>query len=758
MTSVAELGVAQVAVWWIAGAVLVAAWWVTFGGQHRNPRHDRELAWWVWHWFTGGPLETTRSYPGGGGRPRRAVRRAGRAACCTALAAGFVAAIYLRSGAAHGTGLVTVATWGLAGAGVLSGLTVLVALVAVEWSMWRHYVRPLHWAVARSAGWDLDMRWWRVRRYIRIPRGLAEGGDGVVVVCGPTFEPRAEVEKRVVEIVTAKVGLSDVSVSWTREGIHRYVQFRRQEPVPEKVPFRKPDLRELVEATSTSSKVVLGLTRGDKVNDLDLDRESPHVLISAGTGGGKSATLVAITAQLMWHGAEVTVLDYKRHSHLWLRDLPGVRYARDIGEIHRTLIALAAEGDRRNRAWDPVTLDEREAGLGPVFPRHVIVCEEMSSTMGRLRDHWTDVRESKDPPTSPAVRAFGDILNMGRAVKMNVLAVAQRADANSMGNGSMRENFSVRILVDRYQKATWQMLVPECDFVPGISHPGRAQVCTGATATTTQMLWITEREAQRWVIDKRGMQPRREPVAAPVGAVHLGDQGARVAPATTADLGNGVEAVSLREASSDEGRGIVTLSYSSLRAERLRHPNEFPDSIGRRPNGAWLFDPRDLQRWEPNRVRPKQDVSTTSTHGDQENETDSVGLVDDIENDESAEKVPLGGWLQQPARGCDNDRARFWAKVDRGDGTGCELWTGAVNGDGYGYFRVDGRPVPVHRFAYQDRVGPIPEGLTIDHLIGPGEPCMSKLCVRGDHLEAVTNEKNVARRHERDKAQQGVTT
>lgn len=82
---------------------------------------------------------------------------------------------------------------------------------------------------------------------------------------------------------------------------------------------------------------------------------------------------------------------------------------------------------------------------------------------------------------------------------------------------------------------------------------------------------------------------------------------------------------------------------------------------------------------------------------------------------------------------------RFWAKVDRVGG--CWLWTAAKNGDGYGNFWL-GRPqgsVGAHRFAYELLVGPIPEGLSLDHL------CRVRNCVRPDHLEPVTNRENTIR-------------
>lgn len=79
-------------------------------------------------------------------------------------------------------------------------------------------------------------------------------------------------------------------------------------------------------------------------------------------------------------------------------------------------------------------------------------------------------------------------------------------------------------------------------------------------------------------------------------------------------------------------------------------------------------------------------------------------------------------------------REQFWAKVDKtGD---CWLWTAACNPKGYGKFRATGT---AHRIAYIDLVGPIPEGMELDHL------CRVRNCVNPDHLEPVTSAENTLR-------------
>lgn len=85
--------------------------------------------------------------------------------------------------------------------------------------------------------------------------------------------------------------------------------------------------------------------------------------------------------------------------------------------------------------------------------------------------------------------------------------------------------------------------------------------------------------------------------------------------------------------------------------------------------------------------------------------------------------------------------ARFWAKVDRVDGA-CWEWTAGKTSAGYGIFQARGfSPIPVyaHRRVYELLVGPIPDGLQLDHL------CRNRWCVNPAHLEPVTHVENVKR-------------
>ena len=85
----------------------------------------------------------------------------------------------------------------------------------------------------------------------------------------------------------------------------------------------------------------------------------------------------------------------------------------------------------------------------------------------------------------------------------------------------------------------------------------------------------------------------------------------------------------------------------------------------------------------------------------------------------------------------------FTNHVSPVEATGCWQWNGDVDSRGYGRVRRRYKtPMPsiiAHRLSYILFVGPIPSGLTIDHL------CRNRLCVNPAHLEPVTRGENVLR-------------
>lgn len=93
--------------------------------------------------------------------------------------------------------------------------------------------------------------------------------------------------------------------------------------------------------------------------------------------------------------------------------------------------------------------------------------------------------------------------------------------------------------------------------------------------------------------------------------------------------------------------------------------------------------------------------------------------------------------LDQPIRLFNALESRLEAWVDKSGE--CWEWGGYRNEDGYGQIKVEGRMQGAHRVVYEHEIGPIPEGLELDHL------CKNRACVNPAHLEPVTGRVNILR-------------
>jgi hypothetical protein len=212
---------------------------------------------------------------------------------------------------------------------------------------------------------------------------------------------------------------------------------------------------------------------------MSLKGDSPHGLLAAGSGAGKSELLAFIGGQFMRRGYGVLVVDAKYISHMWLRSVPGVAYASEPDEMHNALMWLDSEVDRRARfvaaGGDPATLE-------PL----VAILEEMSSARNRLDRYWKSIRVTGDPALSPALSALANVANMGREVRVHVFMAGQSITAKVTGGPEGRESYSARMMA-RATAQQWAMLARQIKPAPTKRQgPGRWHIVVGDTLTEFQ--------------------------------------------------------------------------------------------------------------------------------------------------------------------------------------------------------------------------------------------------------------------------------
>jgi hypothetical protein len=492
------------------------------------------------------------------------------------------------------------------------------------WPHRRRWVWPLHRALVAEFGYHPRTP---LRRYLWVPRDYQR--RGVWVALPPNWTSvdedadRGEGEDRakaIVARVRTKLALGPTETTWRLTGNgHELVVRRRRDRIRPSVLFAEQWVRDLVEE-SPESAPLLGVGEHDTPVRVDLDAQSPHLLLSMLTGEGKSVLLRSLGAQVLHQGGEVTILDFKRRSQKWAKGLARVNYCREVEKMHLALIDLAMTGDERNRDAD----DWEDSSGEPVFPRHLLIVEEANATIYKLQLWWDlnrrRLRDELEPAQidrycghfgdtgrnkSPAVLALADILFMGRQSFIHVAAVGQYTTAHAMGGPAIREQFGARGI--KGSGKAFAMLAPELDSVPASrGHRGRIHLVLRGKAVELQVMMMSGAEARSWATT--GPRPYGDATTRQRdrSVVHQGNP-------TVSATDDGPVLVSLKDAVDSR---LVSVSLASLRSERWRDA-EFPEPAGRRGR-ANLYHPDELADYCRNRQAAEPQAIAAPADDEQE--------------------------------------------------------------------------------------------------------------------------------------------
>lgn len=198
----------------------------------------------------------------------------------------------------------------------------------------------------------------------------------------------------------------------------------------------------------------------------------PHMLISGGTGGGKTYFILTLVKSLVASGADVRILDPKNADLADLEEvLKGKVYSRKNG-IMMTLRKSVEDmmqrmDDMKNHPNYRTGENYSYLGYKPVF----IIFDEYVAFM--------DMLDFKERET--AMQDIKQIIMLGRQMGFFLVAGAQRPDAKYFADG-IRDQFNFRVSLGQMSETGYGMLFGdnEKSFVDkGIKGRGYAYAGTG---------------------------------------------------------------------------------------------------------------------------------------------------------------------------------------------------------------------------------------------------------------------------------------
>lgn len=480
----------------------------------------------------------------------------------------------------------------------------------------RQYEQPLAEVLGPVVGWPVGTP---PSSWITVPHGHREDPDKVVALRFPTGLGLTDAKKKtILGLARPLLGLHGADAEWL-PGAEPSLELRAAPSPPDLVDLAS--IRAAIDAAPWNEPV-LGRAAKGVVASMSYAQDSPHVLASIGSGGGKSTLAKAVAAPFRRRGGAVKLIDIVKRgaSAKWAKGVDGIEVVRSPARAHELLLDLAEEVSARcERAWH----NGGPAEQTPIL----LVVEEANATQRLLQRYWTE--ELEGAKASPAVASLADVLCVGREADVYVMTFAQQGTAKATGGGDARENYGTRILA-RFTRNTAKMLVPEVGpHLRSSRHPGRVQVVQGGDAVEVQVAFLTDDEARELAVTGVPVGPLSGTLSADSPAHTAYGDGDKGAPAKVLEfvprqhppladepeLPEADPLVSLAEAADGMVVGETHEALKKARSRARAEGEPFPPVRGRKGRTE-LFRPAELRAWALNRPGPGQLAGARSGGGE----------------------------------------------------------------------------------------------------------------------------------------------
>ena len=347
------------------------------------------------------------------------------------------------------------------------------------------------------------------KKFVKWPQDPYAVGAKITVRYPQKFSATEQDTKIVPEVINSLVG-----GQWDADHDHlhnRLVYVRR--PLPKKLPT---SLRYEDHPSDPVDLIKFSQNIDHNWLTIDLTHLTPHVVVSASTGWGKTSILSLIIAHVAARGGLIDICDPKQIGFLSrkagefnLGGLPMIRISTELDEMLRTIERFRDEMDETNRKLKAGTAD-------PDRPLRLLVIDELGTFNAMVIDQW-QADGNKGTPT--VFRDMRRILWQGRQSGFHVVNAAQQANVNALfGTSDARDQYGLRIAAGPQSDDAWRMLFGRTTKIDSGAIKGRAIVGIGSELTTVQMAQITPTQARK--IASRGRARFPEALAE-----HVGDGG-----------------------------------------------------------------------------------------------------------------------------------------------------------------------------------------------------------------------------------------
>src|SRR5699024_2026649 len=291
-------------------------------------------------------------------------------------------------------------------------------------------------------------------------------------------------KEQVSGLVHDRLGGGQWVSTWHMDHHPHYVEFRRKVAKP------KPPTRVEWALSDHMYKIYVGQT-GTRPVYVETETETPHWGVSAGTGGGKTTTLLLPAVHWRGHGGLLDIIDLKQESYeSSIQGESGYRVHTDVIAAVRAMAEFLVSSKA-------VTIAKEQGYPTEQIPPRVLIIDEFGSFVSAVENWWKYGLGQKGKP--PVFAWFHMILMQGRTKNHRVVVGTHDFSSATFGGTSVRDLIGTKILVGHISGPKWVTAFgyEQKKLNIAAQTPGRSAIgIAGVGVEEMQLAHITDEEAR----------------------------------------------------------------------------------------------------------------------------------------------------------------------------------------------------------------------------------------------------------------------